>query len=87
MVSEKNHDHEYRSSVCLVLHLACILFICWIDVSWICGDEMSKCIRIDEFGIYTTSDDIWGGCDDWDETIRRTDDEYIIANDNRLEGV
>ncbi len=50
---------------------------------------MAKCIRIDEFGAYITSDDIFGGCDDWDEElgVKRTDDEYIIANDSVLEGL
>lgn len=48
---------------------------------------MAKCIRIDEFGAYITSDDIFGGCDDWDEEVRRTEDEYIIPNDARLEGL
>ena len=50
---------------------------------------MAKLIRIDEFGAYITSDDIFGGCDDWDEDIGvlRTDDEIIIANDNKFEGL
>ena len=50
---------------------------------------MAKLIRIDEFGAYVTSDDIFGGCDDWDEDwgVKRTEEEYIISNDNLLEGL
>lgn len=49
---------------------------------------MAKLIRIDEFGVYVTSDNIFGGCDDWDEEFgsKRTDDEYIIPRDALLEG-
>ena len=50
---------------------------------------MAKLIRIDEFGAYITSDDIFGGCDDWDEEIgiKRTEEEYIIPKDALLEGL
>jgi len=47
---------------------------------------VAKCIRDDEFGVYITSDNIFDGCDDWDEDIKRTEDEVIIANDNKYEG-
>lgn len=47
---------------------------------------MAKCIRDDEFGVYVTSSNIFGGCDDWDEQIVRTEDEIIIANDNKYQG-
>lgn len=50
---------------------------------------MAKLIRIDEFGAYLTSDDIFGEGDDWDMDfgVGRTDDEYIIPNDAMLEGL
>lgn len=50
---------------------------------------MAKLIRIDEFGAYIISEDIFGGCDDCDEDIgvSRTEDEYIIPNDAILEGL
>lgn len=48
---------------------------------------MAKLIRIDEFGAYCTSEDIFSGLDEWDEEYgtQRTDDEYIIPKDAILE--
>ena len=51
---------------------------------------MAKLIRIDEFGPELISDNLFHGCDDWDESIGLTftgGEEFIIPADAKLGGL